>query len=87
MGRLSNKSRERLEAKRKEAHAHLDSIILDGFAKLGGVFEGRSMDLRKHLKEALKESQIKDTILRLVKNGVMTISGENNSRKRYEVVK
>ena len=86
-GTIKQQKPRTLRSKRKEAHAHLDSIILDGFAKLGGVFEGRSMDLRKHLKEALKESQIKDTILRLVKNGVMTISGENNSRKRYEVVK
>jgi hypothetical protein len=45
------------------------------------------MDLRKHITEALKESQIKDTILRLVKAGRLRITGNDNSRKRYEVVK
>ena len=86
MGRLSQASYDRLDAKRKALHEHLDAVVLDGFAKLGGVFEGRSMDLRKHLRETLKESQIKDTILRLVKANKVKITGNDNSRKRYEVL-
>jgi hypothetical protein len=86
MGRLSQASYDRLDAKRKALHEHLDAVVLDALVRLGNSFEGRTMDLRKHISEALKESQIKDTILRLVKANKVKISGNDNSRKRYEVL-
>jgi hypothetical protein len=87
MGKLSPESYARMDEKRRELHAKLDGLVLDALARLGNSFEGRTMDLRKHITEALKESQIKDTILRLVKAGRLRITGNDNSRKRYEVVK
>ncbi len=87
MGKLSPESYARLDAKRAERHNHQDSLIIDALGRLGGVFVGRSMDLGKHCTELLKESHIKDALLRLVKAGRVKISGTDNSRKKYEVIK
>ena len=86
MGKLSPLSYERLNAKRQERHGYQDSLVLDALGRLGGSFVGRSMDLAKHCTEILKESHIKDALLRLVKAGKVQISGTDNSRKKYEVI-
>jgi len=86
MGRLSAASQAKALEKRRAEMLRLESILEDALKRLGGCFKGRSMDLRKHLSEALKEAQIKNAIKRLADAGRLKIEGEHNAAKSYTLV-
>ena len=86
MGRIGPDAMAKAHEKRRQQMNHLENLVSDALLRLGGVFVGRSMDLRKHIAESLKESQIKDAILRLSKAGRLRIEGADNSRKSYSLV-
>lgn len=50
-------------------HIKHDDLVLEAIKKLGGNIHMRVMDFRKHLAEPLRESEIKDSLKRLVELG------------------
>lgn len=79
----------KIDAARKAKHAAIDAVVLAGLASVGGSFQGRIMQLRRHLPEPLREAQIKDAIKRLVEADRVRTTGERTSGKGilYEVTK
>jgi DNA-binding transcriptional regulator PaaX len=86
MGKLGPAAVQKMLEKRQAINEAFDKVVYEALSQLGGTFVGRSMDLRKHCAEALKESQIKDAIVRLVAAGKLTVTGNDNSRKLYKLV-
>lgn len=86
MGRLRPDSVERMLERRRAINDALDNVIYEALVRLGGKFNGRTMDFRKHLSEALREAQIKGAIKRLAEAGRLKIEGANNATKSYSLV-
>ncbi|MFZ9891076.1 MAG: hypothetical protein ACO3FL_04435 [Ilumatobacteraceae bacterium] len=61
-----------LEAK----HLQNEEIVLDAVKKLGGFFQMRVMEFRRHLREPMRETHIKEALRRLVDKGVLRLTTE-----------
>jgi len=58
-------------------HIRHDDLVLEAIKKLGGNIHMRVMDFRKHLAEPLRESEIKDSLKRLVERGKIELLQEH----------
>jgi len=86
--RQIDKMIQKRQEKKLEQDAQNDSIVLECLKRFGR-FQGRVMELRKHLCQPLREAQIKDSIKRLVLAELIKVTGEKNASKgsTYEVYK
>jgi len=80
MGKLSEESLDKIHERRRRLNAEMDQIVVEAITRLGGRFEGRTMDLSKNLSEFLREAQIKAAIKRLSESGVIVIEGTTINR-------
>jgi len=80
MGRLSEESLNRIYERRRRLNSEMDALVVEALNRLGGSFEGRTMDLSKHLSEFLREAQIKAAIKRLSEAGTIVIEGTTINR-------
>ena len=59
-----------------ERHAKDESVVLEAIKRLGGRFQMRVMEFRRHLSEPMRETHIEEALRRLVEKGVIEMIGE-----------
>jgi hypothetical protein len=68
-------------------HIEVDDIVMSTIRKLGGNIHMRVMDFRKHMQPPLRESEIKQSLKRLVELGKIELLQEHGGQgKRMKLL-
>ena len=78
---MSEKGIKAIKAATIVRQAAQDMEVLRAFVSLGGRWQGRVMEFRRHLGFPISEAQIKEAIKRLVEAGKIRVEGEKNAAK------
>ena len=63
-----------------EQQEHHDSMVLDAIRRVNGI-QMRVMEFRKHIREPLREAQIKDSLKRLIEKGYIVMVNEKRDSR------
>lgn len=86
--KVSNFARTKMMEKIADSHRKHDELVFEALNKLGGKIQMRVMEFRKHLSEPLRETQIKQSLKRLIERGTIIQTSEKTDSRgpAYRIV-
>lgn len=74
---MTSNARREATIERQESH---DAMVLEAIRKTNGL-QMRVMEFRKHIREPLREAQIKDSLKRLLEKGFIVMVNEKRDSR------